>query len=48
MFYCQPEIDPFGSCLNYQVPNHDTDKNAVAIDAFSISWSNLNFPQFNL
>ena len=54
VFYCKPEIDHFASCLNYQIPKYSSwhsDENAVAIDAFSMSWSNLYFyscPSFSL
>ena len=44
VFYCEPQIDLFASCLNYQIPKYvswHSDENAAAIDAFSISWSNL-------
>ena len=50
VFYFKPEIDIF-ACLNYQIPKYVSwypNKNAVAIDAFSMSWSNLNFYAFPL
>ena len=49
LFYCKPEIDLFASCLNYQIAKYvswHSDENAVAIDAFSMSWTNLNFYAF--
>ena len=53
-FHCKPEIDLFASCINYQIGQHalwHPDTNAIAIDAFSISWSEFNFyafPPFSL
>ena len=50
MFYYKPEIDLFASSLKYQIPKYvslHSDKNAVPIDTFSISWSNLNFNAFS-
>ena len=50
VFYYQPEIDLFASCINYQIgqymPLLHPDRNAIAIDPFSISWSELNFYAF--
>ena len=49
MFYCKPEIDLFASCLNYQIAKYvswHSDENAVATDAFSMSWTNLDFYAF--
>ena len=54
LFSVKPEINIFASHLNYQVPTYvswNPDKNAYAIDAFSISWTNLKFyafPPFSL
>ena len=54
VFYCKPEIDLFASCINYQIGQYTSwysDRNAIAVDAFSISWSELNFyafPPFSL
>ena len=54
VFCCKPEIDLFGSCMNYQIGQYASwhpDRNAIAIDAFSVSCSELNFyafPPFNL
>ena len=54
VFYYKPEIDLFASCMNYQIGQYASwhpDRNAIAIDAFSISWSELNFyafPPFSL
>ena len=54
LFSVQPETDIFASHLNYQVPTYvswNPDKNAYAIDAFSISWANIKFyafPPFSL
>ena len=54
MFYCKPETDLFASCVHYQIGQYASwhpDSNAIAIDAFSISWSELNFyafPPFSL
>ena len=54
VFYCKPEIDLFASCLNFQIPKYvswHSDKNAVVVDAFSISWPSLDFyafPPFSL
>ena len=53
-FYSKPEIDLFASFMNYQIGQYVSwhpDRNAIAIDAFSISWSELNFyafPPFSL
>ena len=50
IFYCKPEIDLFAPCTNYQIDQYASwwhpDRNAIAIDAFSISWSELNFYAF--
>ena len=49
LFSVKPEIDIFASHLNYQVPTYvswNPDKNACAIDAFSISWADLKFYAF--
>ena len=49
-----PELDLFASCLNAQVPCYVSwfpDSNAVANDAFSLSWENKKFyafPPFSL
>ena len=54
VFYFKPEIDLFASYIHYQIGQYASwhpDINAVAIDAFSISWSELNFyafPPFSL
>ena len=54
VFYCKPQIDLFASYIHYQIGQYASwhpDRNAVAIDAFSISWSELNFyafPHFSL
>ena len=54
LFSVKPEIDIFASHLNYQDPTYvswNPDKNAYAIDPFSISWTNLKFyafPPFSL
>ena len=45
LFSVKPEIDRFASHLNNQIPAYvswSPDKKADAIDAFSISWTNLN------
>ena len=50
IFSVKPEIDIFASHLNYQVPTYvscNPDKNAYAIDAFSISWANLKYYAFS-
>ena len=53
-FYCKPEIDLIASCMNYQIGQYaswQADRNAKAIDPFSISWAELNFyafPPFSL
>ena len=47
--YCKPDIDIFASSINYQTgqcASWHPDRNAIAIDAFSISWSELNFYLF--
>ena len=49
LFSVKPEIDRFASHLNNQIPAYvswNPDKNAEAIDAFSISWTNLKFYTF--
>lgn len=49
LFSVKPEIDRFASHLNNQIPAYvswNPDKNADAIDAFSISWTNLKFYTF--
>ena len=54
VFYCKPAIYLFASCINYQIGQHTSwhpDRNAIAIDAISISWSEMNFyafPPFSL
>ena len=51
LFSVKPEIDIFASHLNYQVLTYvswNPDKNAYAMDAFSISWANLKFYAFPL
>ena len=50
-FYCKREIDLFASCMIYQVDQYVSwyaDRNAMAIDTFSILWSELNFYVFSL
>ena len=45
----QPDVDLFASHLNFQLPRYISyrpDPSAFATDAFSISWSNLNFYAF--
>lgn len=50
--YCKPDIDIFASSINYQTgqcASWHPDRNAIAIDAFSASWSELDpceFPPF--
>ena len=54
LFSVKPETEIFASHLNYQIPTDvswNPDKNAYAIDAFSMSWANLKFyafPPFSL
>ena len=54
VFYCKPEIDLFASCMNFQIGQYASwhpDRNGIAIDAFSILWSELifyAFPPFSL
>ena len=50
VFYCKPEIDLIASCMNYQIGQYTSwqaDRNAKAIDPFSISWEELNFYAFH-
>ena len=49
LFSVKPETEIFASYLNYQVPTYlswNPDKNAYAIDAFSISCADLKFYAF--
>ena len=49
VLYCKPDINLFASCLSYQIPNYvswHSNKNAIAIDAFSMSQSSLKFYAF--
>ena len=49
VFSCKPETDIFASCIHYQIDwyvSWHPDSNAIAIDAFTISWSELNFYAF--
>ena len=54
IFYCKPEFGLFASWINYQIDQYASshpDRSAIAIDAFSVSWSKLNyyaFPPFSL
>ena len=51
IFYCKPEIDLFALCINYQIDQYTSQhpyRNAIAIDASSISWSELDFYAFPL
>ena len=45
----KPDVDLFASRINHQVPldvSYRPDPEAIAIDAFSLNWSNLNFYAF--
>ena len=45
----KPDIDLFASRINYQFPHYVSyrpDPEAIAIDAFSLNWSNLKFYAF--
>ena len=50
----QPEIDLFASRINYQFPKYVSyrpDPRAIAVDAFTIPWTKLNyyaFPSFSV
>ena len=52
--FFQPEIDLFASALNHQIPTYISwlpDPNAYAVNAFTVSWTDLQFyafPPFSL
>ena len=49
--YGTPDIDPFASRLNHQIPTYvswEPDPGAVAMDAFSLHWGKLFFYAFPL
>ena len=54
VFYCEPKFDLFPSCRNCQIDQFaswNLNRNAMVVDAFSISWSELkfySFPPFSL
>ena len=51
VFHCKPETNFSASCINYQTKQYASwhpGRNTIVIDAFSISWSELNFYEFPL